>query len=479
MATVDEKNSAAIDGQFDLRITEDKMGMFLSCETSVIKSPAFMDEVKKHLEKMGVKAAPDIDSINSLQLKISQTNEAISNFPIAFGTQPVMPKDGRLEWTEDFFAKGYQIDPVTKRIDFKQKMERRSVEKDQLLVRVIPPEEGSDGVDVLGMPIKVPRAKKVELRGGQHVVWDGNEKGFRATCAGRVKYVGNMVDIDEVLHITGDVGKDTGNIRHNGQVIIDGNIESDFNVEASGDIEVKGLIYASDVICGGNLYAHEGINENSAKRIAVKGEIVAKYILNATIECHGNILVKKEIFQSNIKTSGEVNCSEGRAVGGEIYAAKGIIVGEVGSKGNVKTLLVVGIDCFLLNELKRLTDTIDKNKDTIKKMLPVYKKLKASISMLTPAQKEGMMEVNFKILEAEEEIKTLEEQGKDIRKRIFANREAQIIVMDTIFPGAILRVSDTQTGVAETLLGPIVVLIDKITAQIALSSELAKRELKK
>jgi uncharacterized protein (DUF342 family) len=474
MADSEENKGNDTGFRFDLKVSEDKMTVYLTCQADAVQSDSFAADLKLHLEKIKVTAAIDDAHIGEAKAQAASAGHLV-NFPIVSGVAPVMPINGRLEWTGDYFAEGYYIDPVTHRIDFHQKVENRAVEKGQLLVKVIPAVTGKDGRDVYGVAVKVAPAVGVRLRGGPHVVWDEEAGGYRAACNGRVRLVGESLDVDEVMHIRGDVGKDTGNIAHNGQLVIDGNVESEFKIEATGNIEVKGLIYASDIICGGNLVARGGINENINKRVSVKGDIVTKYIMNATVECSGNINVQAEIFQSNIRCSGEVNCNEGRIVGGEIYAVKGITVGETGSKGNVKTSLVVGVDSSLLNEIKNHTDIIDRQKDIIKKLTAVHKRLKSSWAALTPAQKEGMTEMSFKIAEAEEDILEREEKSKELRKQAYANRDARIVIMQMVYPGAALRVADTQTGISETLLGPVVVYQDRVSRQLAMSSELANK----
>ncbi len=476
MAVVDENTAGGNESQIRVKVSDDRLEVFLSCGNSVVSAADFAAQLQSQLDKRKITAALEMETIDKAKAQAMASGGDINGLVIARGKAPVLPQDGRLEWLGEFFTEGYYIDPITRKIDFHQKVENRSVEKGQLLVRIIAHQEGSAGVDVYGLPIKPSRAKKVDLRGGPHVVWDGEEKGYRANSAGRVKYVGDLLDVDEVMHIRGDINNETGNIKHNGQLIVDGNVEPDYRVEASGDIEIRGLIFASDVECGGNLTAREGINEHISKKISVKGNIIAKYILNATIECGGNVIVKKEIFQSSIKSCGEINCSEGRIVGGEMIAARGVVAGEVGSKGNVRTSLVVGVDYSLLNVLKQQTDDTEKCKEVIRKLTPVYKKLKASMAALTAAQKESLTEINFRIVEAEEEMKLLDEKGKEVRKKIFSNRDAQIRILNMVYPGALLRVADTQKDIAESLLGPIEVRQDKISRQITLSSELTKKD---
>ncbi len=458
---------------YELKVSPDKLSVLLSMEPSCPRNDAWHAEVEAKLKEMGISTAPEWEKIDLL-INDAMAGGQVTDVPILSGITPVPSEDGRLEWTDEFFTTGYYVDPITKRTDFHQKVEKTSVEKGQLLVRVIPANPGRDGQDVYGIPIKVSRPRAVELRSGPNVLWDASENGYRSKTSGKVRLTGKILDVDEVFRVSGDVGLETGNIKHIGQIVIDGNIEANFKVDASGGIDVHGMIFASDIICGGNLVAREGINENNGKRINVQGDVASKYILNAVMECGGNVIVGTEIFQSYIKSCGEVRC-EGRIVGGEIISAQGITVHEAGSKANVKTALVAGINFTLLEKLKKNTEDITGLKETIKKLTPVFKKLKAGLAALTAAQKEGLMEIEFKISEAEEEITSLEEQNKNIKKEIYANKNAHITILGTVYPGVTLRIFDSQYAVENALLGPIEARLDRATAEIALSSELENK----
>jgi uncharacterized protein (DUF342 family) len=471
MTEATDKISQSIETGYSLAITEDKQQVILSCGANSLRNPDLTSMIQAELTRMGVTATLDNDGLRLAVENAIAENIDIKNLVIARGKTPVNAEDGRLEWTADYFTPGYFIDPMTKRIDFHQKIEERAVEKGQLLVKVIAPREGSDGIDVFGKPIKVTRPRPAEIKGGPNVAWDDKELGYRANCAGRVRLSGKTLEIDEVYKIRSDVGKDTGNIKHNGQLVVEGNVESDFKIEAAGHIEVRGLIYACDIECGGNLIAKEGINENQTKKIAVKGDIAAKYILNASVVCEGNITAKREIFQSLVKTKGEVNCAEGRIVGGEILSAKGITVKEAGSKGNVKTTLVAGVDYALMEKIKSNNDNIQQLKDMIKKLNPACRKLKTSPVPLSAAQKENLMEIEYKLIEADELMKNLEEENKVIRREIYSNKTAQIKITGIVYPGVIMRIFDSQYIVDQPLMGPIVAALDRVTGELALSAE--------
>lgn len=463
-----ETRATQTESQYLLNVSADKMSVLLSCDATAAADSAAPKEILGVLGKMGISPLPSADNLSAL---LSKTNGDVVDLPIVEGVWSVMPTDGRLEWTGDYFTEGYYIDPETKRIDFRQKANNPAVDENQLLVVVHKAIPGKDGRDVYGKTISVPRVRDVNLRAGVNVVWSPENSGYVAKVAGRVKLVGSTLDIDEVLYVRDGVGVNSGNIMHKGQVIVDGDVESEFKVEATGNIEIKGVLQSADIQCGGNLVVADGINENLSKSVNVTGTIAAKYILNANIECEGDIIANREIFQSQIKSRGEVTCNEGRIVGGEIIAAKGITVNEVGSKGTVKTALVAGVDYTQINKLKRCSAQVEQLQSVIKKLRPVHKRLSAQMQVLNAGQKEGLTEMGFRIMEAEEGIEELEQECKEIRKQLISNRGAEIHIRGIIYPGAVLRVCDSQFVVEHALQGPLMAHLDPITQEIALSSE--------
>lgn len=470
------ENKPEIEAIFDLKVTEDKLKILLTCSSVTGNTEDFASQVLSRLDEMKVKIKPDFDILLKVLNEAQNKKKNIVEFELVKGISPVMPIHGKIDWSGDFFNDGYYVDPETKRIDFHRKLGDPNVEKNVQLVKVKYDKQGKDGKDVFGKIIRVPLAKKVYLQGGSNVIWDEKTESFYSKTAGRVVKRGHIVDVDETLFVKTGVGTESGNIDHKGSVIINGDIDSEFKINVSGDTEVRGLVYACDIYCGGNFTCKEGINENITKKIDVRGNILAKYIMNATIESHGQIIANREIFQSKIRTKNEVHCKQGRILGGEVMAAKGIFVGEAGSKGNANTLLIAGIDFQLQNKIKTNDANINKLKDAIKKLKPVYKKLSNMKNYLKPDQKEKMTELEFRIYETENGIKSLETENKEIRKEIYSNKKAKIVIYNLVYPGVVLRVFDSQYIVENALAGPIVAGIDPVTGEIALSSHLDENE---
>lgn len=476
MENTTEKKSDFIETEIDLKVSDDNMKVHLTCHADFSKGEVLTNKILLRLKELKITAKPDLILIEKAIKEAKETGEDIKDLLIVQGRPPVMPVDGKIEWMGNYFDEGYYVDPETKKIDYKQKIEDRCVEEGQLLVKVTTAQKGKDGRDVFGKALVVHSPKKAHIKSGPNVIWVEEESGYKSTCAGRVKLRGSTLDVDPVYRVGGGVGNESGNVKHNGQVVVDGDIETDFKVEASGDIEVRGLIYACDINCGGNLSAKDGINGNLSKKIYVKGDIVSKYIMNATIICEGNITVLTEIFNSNIETKGEVNCSGGRIIGGEILATKGIVIDEAGSKGNTETILTAGLDKELQVKLKTNADEISRLKEMMKKLDAGYRKFKANMHLLSNEQKESMTAIQYKIGEGEEEIERINKENKEIVQKIRESSNAIIKVRKIIQPGVVLRIGDTRHEVDQPLAGPIYIGQDRYTREIKMTSKLDEFE---
>jgi len=153
-------------------------------------------------------------------------------------------------------------------------------------------------------------------------------------------------------------------------------------------------------------------------------------------------------------------------------AMKGIMVGEAGSKANVETTLIAGVDYQLHGKFKSNNEEMAKIKEYLKKLNPAAKKLKGNLRLLTDAQREIMTQITFKIAECEEQLEILENENKKLVEEIHKSKGAIIVIYNMIYPGVALRIYDAQHDTREILMGPITALYDKITSKIALTSEL-------
>lgn len=470
MEKAQTNNDMTTSSDIELKVSRDKLTVLLFCRGNSIRSEGLIEDIKNGLTAKNIKAEPDLNGIAAAVDEAKTTGKDIVDLIIAKGKAPVMPVEGKVEWTRDYFVEGFKVDTETNRIDYHEKCANSVVEKGDMLVKVYPPVPGEPGLDVHGATIKIPPPKKVNLKAGPNVYFSEEESGYVANCSGRVELRGNTLDVLEVYRVNGNVGIETGNIHHNGRVVVNGNVETNFRIEAEGDIEIKGTMDPSDIVCGGNLTVYGGINGRHDIEFRVKGNITAKYIIGVSIECQGDIHIETEISQSIVRTEGTIVC-DGRVVGGVMMAAKGIKVGKAGSKEEVETTLVAGISYRALAAIEAGNSKIEDMVKSMGELGVKYKQLKGLGRVITGPQKETMMEMEFSLLNMKAEIGKVREEIEKHKKLVAANRDAQITIVEQANSGTMLKVVHSGCPIEFAMLGPIVASLDKTTRKITLSSD--------
>ncbi len=456
--------------QVVLTVSEDKMAVRVTCPSEFAKDEHALVELERLFRRESLDWHTAKQRVADVLETAREEETGLENVVVFAGRPPVAPVDGRIEWSREYFAEGFYIDPETKRIDFNQRRANPAVEENELLVTVYPPQQGKSGRDVFGRTIGVGIAKQPPIKAGANVQWDEEVGGYRARCAGRVIYRNGIVGVEDVYHIREDISTDFGNINHNGSVIIDGAISSNVKIITQGDLEVRGSIYACEITCGGDFAAKHGINSNPEHRMYVAGNMAARHIDQATIDAAGDVVAEQEIFCSTIRTRGAV-IAPGKIIGGEIMATRGITVGEAGSKAGADTMLIAGVDYELIRRISTNNREIAATEKMLEKMQAAFKAAKRKQKFLSHQQKEALTELEFKIEEGKEDVERRREENKTFKQQSLANRDARIVIKDIVYPGTVLRILDSQYAVSDTLVGPIVAKYDKATAAVALSSD--------
>jgi uncharacterized protein (DUF342 family) len=326
--------------EFNLRVTDDGMAVLLDCTIPDEGLDSLLTWIEAELTSLNVANPPTREQLEQGIRHAAEKGSSLVNEVILEGERPIPPQDGAIEWTQDFFSSGFAVDEKTGAVDYRRRVEHLTVEAGQLLACVTPPKDGEDGCDVFGRPIPAGNPKPAQLYPGSNVRVDEKEDGvyFYAVSNGRLRWVSNLLAVDEVFHIPESVGLATGDVAHPGSVLIGGDVLAGSRIEAGGDVEVNGTVESADIQAGGNLYVHGGITGLGNQSIKVKGNVNAKYILEASIDANENILVEREVVQSTLRTRGSLTMPRGRLVGGAVTALGGIVLREAGSDGLVPTL---------------------------------------------------------------------------------------------------------------------------------------------
>ena len=440
---------------FLLRMSKDRMRVTLECDTAGRDLDELAQAVLGRLSKFHLAKPP---ALEHLQRKL---REAVAQSPlleaadILTGTLPRPPEDGRIDWSADFFNPGFELDEATGRINFRRRLGKRNVVAGQLLATVVEPVKGINGIDLMGNLVRVPQPRRCKIRTGENV--EAGEAGLNyfATLAGRIRWCQELLSVDKVFDIEGDVGLGTGDVSHDGAVLVHGDILQGSRLEAIGDVEVMGTLECAHIQTGGALHVHGGITGNEHTRIVAAGGVQARFILDAHILASGDVTVENEIVHSTISTRGAVYVPTGRLVGGEINALGGVDAGQIGSAASVPTTVIAGEDhslegqlAILKNKLRLATENVDRIHNTLAP-------LRGKIAHLPEKSKEALRALLENLPAMEAAVTELKEAIAGVHAASEAQSRHVILIRVHLYPESRLRIHGETLHVSEELPGPV------------------------
>ena len=346
----------------------------------------------------------------------------------------VEPQKGRDEWIE------FLVRPSTDKpryvkdehgnIDYANLHLFDNAMPGQLICQTRPPEDGIPGISVTGEPIQAPRGLPLEPlpKEGTDIRMEKETNccKYFARMPGRVVYENNSIAITDKYVVDSDVDLNVGHIDFVGHVEIKGDVVNDFNVKAGKSLTVKGNIGVCHIESGGDITIG-GMSGDERGTIKCGGNLAARYLNSAIIECKGNISVKNEIVNCKVKCGGIIDVNLGAIVGGECTALAGIEARIIGSEIGVKTKLICGV-CYIAEEKKKkIHDELDPATEQIEKISkrldPVLKNPRVLLG-LSQKDRDSIKELAEKfqeLLPIQAKLrKELEEIEKDVETR--ANR---------------------------------------------------------
>lgn len=265
-------------------------------------------------------------------------------FLIARGKPAVDGEDGRIQdCVPRVIERVLQVDEYDQ-ADYTSLDLFHSVEKGQEICRLIHPTRGEPGRTVQDQEIPAKDGRPATLPKGRNTELSEDGESLVATVPGHVEFTGRSFQVKSVLDVPGNVDFSTGNIKFLGDVNIKGDVLSGFTVQSMGSIQVGGAIEAgSTVEAGGDLTVVKGILGDGTTIVRSQRCVFAKYIENATIYVKGN-LQADAIINSSIYCDGEVVVRSGRGtiMGGQIWAAKRVSALSVGSISERRTAVSLG-----------------------------------------------------------------------------------------------------------------------------------------
>ncbi len=378
----------------------------------------------------------------------------LEDIVMAKGLEPRHGTDARIEY---YFNTDLKARPTLNEdgsVDFFNLNIINHCEKDELLARLYPEDRGDDGCDVLGNRIKPRSVKHDILRFGKNIRLSEDKTELYATGSGSVSLIEGRVFVSTTMEVE-NVDTATGNIQFDGDVVVNGNVCSNFSVKASGNVEVRGVVEGADIEAGGNITIARGMNGMSKGTLRAKGNIIAKFIENATAQANGYVEAGS-LMHSNIMAGTEVYVDGRRGfISGGHVSATSLVSGKIlGSEMGTDTVIEVGISPVVKKRYKELVEQEEEESRIIERAVPILEAARDKYlagKELSEAQIENVRSLAEVVKEKRVILAAIRSEIDELDMIMTDEKQAQVIVKKVIYPGTKIVISDVSKIIKESV----------------------------
>lgn len=348
------------DASWEIRVSDDRLAVYLDMYPSTGNgAPPDAVKICEELAAMGVRNV-DRDRVMALATLCGEGYPASGEDSIiARGIPPQAPVPGEIEFLV-LMERAKRAEDDDTAIDWKNLWITPSVHEGDVIARIHPPKEGTDGIDVFGNPITAVSQTVNRIRYGDGVTvtenGDGTVEIVSARIVGQPVFRDNVLDVLPLLVINGDVDITTGNIDFTGSVLVKGSVLEGFSVRAERDVTVQEWVYSSHIQAGGSCVVRGGISGEGAF-ISAGEDIRIGVVEHAAVSASRRLEVFGYALSSTLE-AGESVYVQGRnrrgIVGGSCTAGNSIEALSAGSPMESPTVLEVGRDPFRLRVIQEL-----------------------------------------------------------------------------------------------------------------------------
>ncbi len=417
------------------------------------------DFLKKMIVDAGVVNGMDENRVMELaeaccagSLKASE--ELVS---VARGKRAVQGTDGRVEFLIKPSAENVRFN-VTKdeAIDYKNTNLIQNVLKEQHLATVHQPGAAEEGRDLFGNAIPTRAGQPVEVHLGPNAVMEDGK--IYSQVNGRFVLENDILSVNPVYQVRGDVDYTVGNVNFIGLVQIQKDVLDDFSVFGKEGVEVNGVMGAANVESEGHVTVNGGVNGKGRGYIRALGAVRAKYFNEVSAVCREDVEVAKSIMNSTVKTKGKLICPMGNVIGGSVVALMGIDVGSVGSDLGVETSITAGVDYEIADKIatyEAQIDEITREIERIDRVVGPVLANKQKLMALSPDKKKALKGLLEQLKKHQAEQGEMQKNLDEIRKQSVGQRAKEILVRKMLYSGVKVCIGHCRRLIKMEVRGPI------------------------
>lgn len=395
-------------------------------------------EIKEELKKYKVSYGIDLSSINN-------EVENDKRYLVAVGKEPIAGENSQIEYYKIKEVKAVELDSGN--VDYYNLNLINQVKQGEWLGSKKEATLGENGIAIDGSIVKSKKGKNTNLLYDKRSVYTETEDNLtilRAKYDGAISFKNGKITVSNYIEINKNIDFSTGNLEFNGYVTIRGEVKDGFSVVCSKDIEIINSMGIGSVkkieSTEGSIFISGGIAAKGNTLIKAKGDIVTKFVSDATIVCDGTVRIAKYCINSKIKAKEVIIESlEGRIVGGVVESNIRVQASQIGSEKEIFTKIIVS--GFSKEKVKeKLEELKDKISKTQLELFDTYS------SMETSSRKTEYIE---KIDEIKDKLIQLEAERKETMQIMKVKGEGEIRVGNKIHRQVHLFIKDSFKPILE------------------------------
>jgi len=393
---------------------------------------------------------------------IDVNNPHLSKIVVAEGRDPV---NGYDEYFEPLLSLEKQAGRILSdgRMDYKEVGSIIQVQKNQEILECIPGIKPENGYDIFGEKVNAVKIDKGGLKKGENLLQSGFDTTiYVAAIDGCISIDNNKVNILPVAVISGDVGLESGNIIFNGAVHVMGSVLPGFKVQADSDIIIEKDVEDGQLIAGGDITVKLGVVGKESVKLIAKGNISARFMQNVKVEAGRGVTVDDSIINCDIVSYDTilVKSKAGKIIGGKVAALYEIKAHTMGTQAETSTILTVGRNFILENEINKkrneiiiVKQRVEEINTTIKMQFgeEIFKNPKEYIKILPSLKKKNCLILLNDLGTANTALKKLFDEAKVIEEKLKLDREPYIIATGKVFPGVVINVKKSVKKIEKTI----------------------------
>lgn len=422
-----------------VKISDDKMKATINIPSPMSDDDKpTLDEIKNDLAATGV-----IYGIDELRIREILQNRLFDEPIIVANGRPSV--DGKNAIVEYSFNTEKKRTPFAMSedgsVDFREIGLIQTIKAGGILAKKVAVNKGIPGMNITGQSIPAIDGKDIVLSKGKNVLLSEDGSELIAAVKGQIIWDGSKIEVDPVCKIKGDICMETGNIYFNGSLIIDGNVREGFVVKADEDIEIKGTVEKALVeSLEGSITVHGGIIGVGQDKIYAHGKLMAKFIQNADVSARSDIIVTEFILHSHVDCGGSVFVTKGKKgaiIGGMVRATKEVCAKTIGNVAETLTIIQVGIDPAVREEINSIGHDIQSAQDELKKAvmdINSLRTMKEKFGTLSPEKEETYQLARSMQIAMTSEVKYLKQRSESLQKEVEYLKDGKISAIENIYP---------------------------------------------